>query len=104
MLCNLFLFVISGAAFGCPRRSTVLKSKGSERRALNGTGALLTGALGVWPADFGFEDDALLAIGVGRFVEEVAPAPPLLGGTTIRKGFGVCSYNERIDSGIATVL
>lgn len=86
MLCSLFLFMISGAAFGCPLRSTVFRSKRSERRALSGTGALLTVALGVWAADFGFVDDALLVVGVGRFAEEAA-APPLLGGATIRKAW-----------------
>lgn len=41
ILCSLFLFVISGAAFFWPLRSTVDKSKGAERRALNGIGAVL---------------------------------------------------------------
>lgn len=47
MLCSLFLFVISGAAFGCPLRSTLFRSRGSERLALNGIGALLMVVLGV---------------------------------------------------------
>lgn len=84
MLCSLFLFVISGAAFGCPLRSTVFKSRGSERLALSGMGALLTVALGVCAADLGLVDVTLLALNVGRFAEEAAAAPPLLGGTTIR--------------------
>jgi len=41
MLCSLFLFVISGAAVFWPRRSTVDRSRGAERRALRGMGAEL---------------------------------------------------------------
>lgn len=85
ILCSLVLFVISGAAFGCPLLSTVFKSRGSERLALSGIGALLTVALGVCAADLGFVEVTLMAVDVGRFAEEAAAAPPLLGGTTIRK-------------------
>jgi hypothetical protein len=42
-------------------------------------------ALGVCAADLGFVEVTLLAVDVGRFAEEAAAAPPLLGGTTIRK-------------------
>lgn len=91
MPCSLFLFVISGAAFGCPLRSTVFKSRGSERLALSGIGALPTVTLGVWAADLAFEGPALLWAAAGRLAEEAAAAPPLLGGTTIREK--VCGYN-----------
>jgi hypothetical protein len=86
MLCSRFLFVISGAAFGWPLRSTVFRSSASDRLALSGMGALLTVALGVCAADLGsFAVEEVLATGVGRCAEEAAAAaPPLLGGATIR--------------------
>lgn len=81
--------MISGAAFFWPLRSTVSRSKGAERRALSGIGALATCEgvpdvvvlAGILPlATVGA---ALGVFDVGRVAVEAVVAPPLLGGTTM---------------------
>lgn len=91
MLCKRFLLLISGAAFFCPLRSTVDRSRGAERRALSGIGTLLLCVVGATEPDVGAADfpldDAVLMVGVfdaARLAAAAAAAgPPLLGGTTI---------------------
>lgn len=90
MLCSLFLLLSSGAAVFWPLRSTVDRSKGAERRALNGIGTLLWATGGTefvpWAGILPFDDGTLVAgvFDAGRVVAEaVAVAPPLLGGTTM---------------------
>lgn len=51
ILCSLFLFTISGAAFFWPLLSTVDRSRGAERRTLRGIGALLWCTGGTEPDD-----------------------------------------------------
>lgn len=82
MLCSLFRLVISGAAFGWPRRSTVDRSRGSDRRALRGIGAVPEG---VEAAGLPFDDAPLLVAAPDGVLweAEAEVAPPLLGGTTM---------------------